>query len=324
MQTNNKNKKILLKHALFPFYFFFILQEMIIYYVLIIIFLIETRAKVLHFNDTGIHYFGRWKRTDSDIQSVSPGAYLKTTVPFGTMIKFKLSQPATSLFIQINNDRMIRREPSTDFSLTLPSNGSIVTLISDINSSICLSSIEIPDHPDSYTPLQTYQVIEFVGHDLTLGLGTSQSIMTSFPSLVSNLLGTERSPVAFPGAWLTDRPHQALGMETQYFVGGESFFVPQIITILLGAYDHGAAAAAAYSSHLSTFLFNIQSRFPQATILVLSEPLGILFQESQAAVHRMEDFTKIYFVDTTGWVRYGPTHYLDPVSSIARLHHHHD
>jgi hypothetical protein len=288
---------------------------MIIYYVtlILIIFLIETRAKVLHFNDTDIHYFGRWQRTATDIQSVSPGAYLKTTVPFGTMIKFKLSRPATSLFIQINNDRMIRREPTTDFSLSLPTNGSIVTLISDINSSICLSSIEIPDHPDNYyMPLQTYQVIEFVGHDLTLGLGTSQSIMTSFPSLVSNLLGTERSPVAFPGAWLTDRPHQALGMETHYFVGGESFFVPQIVTILLGAYDHGAAAAA-YSSHLSTFLFKIQTRFPQATILVLSEPLGVLFQESQAAVHRMEDSTKIYFIDTTGWVRYGPTNYLDPV-----------
>ncbi|CEP08322.1 hypothetical protein [Parasitella parasitica] len=194
-----------------------------------------------------------------------------------------------------------------------------LTIVSDLTSSICLQEIETINHDTMYEQQQLLQqqqqqpLIEFVGHDLTLGLGTSQSLMTSFPWIVSSLLDTERSQIALPKAWLMDH-EESLGMETLYF-RGDSFYAPRIITILLGEYDDQHYPAAMYTSKLFMFLSNIRYRFPHAFIIVLSEPLGVLFQESQKAVYLMNDAADqdIAFIDTTGWVRYGPTTYKNPL-----------
>jgi hypothetical protein len=288
------------------------------------------KARLVSFEDQDIQYFGRWQKTSTDIQSVSSGAYFKTTIVVNEQqrqIKLKLSRPAV-IYTQIDKNGPISKMEAIDqgvypidLVINLPALNTpttMITIMSDISSSICLQAIEINDNSiidnkvlEEEEEKQQPHLIEFVGHDLTLGLGTSNSIMTSFPWLVSSLLGTERSQIAFPGAWLMDH-QESIGMETQYFKG-TSFYTPRIVVVLLGEYDQYPKA---YGSRLSQFLLRIRNHFPQTSILVLSEPLGVLFQESQTVVSLLNDVQSdqnIHFIDTTGWIQYGQTAYSDPV-----------
>lgn len=304
---------------------------MIACYLLLCLLLIEIAvARTIRFNDGEIRYFGRWQKTVTDMRSISSGAYLKTIANDDGEVRLKLSQPAT-LFIQMNKNRqLIRRETSDHgsfFQIQIEhvAANTTLTIVSDLNSTICLQEIEMVSHQQTdsthtYRQQQQQQqpLIEFVGHDLTLGLGTSQLLMTSFPWIVSDMLDTERSQIASPKAWLMDH-QELLGMETLYFIGDSFYAPPHIITILLGEYDdhHYPEAGPMYTRRLFMFLSNIRYRFPHAFIIVLSEPLGVLFQESQKAVYLMSDADEnIAFVDTTGWIRYGPTHYTNPVSAL--------
>ncbi|GAA5807157.1 hypothetical protein MFLAVUS_000509 [Mucor flavus] len=288
-----------------------------------------TNARIVGFEDSDIQYFGRWQKTLTDIQSVSSGAYLKTTIVLGEQqrqIKLKLSQSAI-IYTQIDKQGPISKMEAIDNGVypielvinlpTATTTRTMITIMSDISSTICLQAIEINDDTSSSMEVQQDHkhqqphLIEFVGHDLTLGLGTSNSIMTSFPWLVSSFLATERSQIAFPGAWLMDH-QESIGMETQYFKG-TSFYSPSIVVVLLGEYDQYPYA---YTTRLSNFLSRIRNHFPHTVILVLSEPLGVLFQESQAAVTFLNDVEtdqNIHFIDTTGWIQYGHTAYIDPL-----------
>jgi hypothetical protein len=292
-------------------------------FLLLFLLLIKSiNTKIIHFNDNEIQYFGRWQKTVSDIQSVSSGAYLKT-LAYGGEIRLKLSKPAV-IYVQMNKNQQLLRKETIDqgsfFQINIDNldMNATLTVVSDLTSTICLQEIEIMNHGTIYKQQQQQQqqqqpLIEFVGHDLTLGLGTSQSLITSFPWIISNLLNTERSQIALPKAWLMDH-QESLGMETLYFKGDDFYAPPHIITILLGEYDDQHFSTS-YTTKLIMFLSNIRYRFPHAFIIVLSEPLGVLFQESQKAVYLMNDADEnIVFIDTTGWVRYGPTAYTNPVS----------
>ncbi|KAL9538428.1 hypothetical protein MBANPS3_010938 [Mucor bainieri] len=260
------------------------------------------------------------------MQSISSGAYLKTSAKDGGEVTLKLSQPAI-LYVQMNRNRHLVKKETSDqgsfFQIHIEhvDVNTTLTIVSDLNSTICLQEIEMASHQQADStqtykqPQQQQPLIEFVGHDLTLGLGTSHLLMTSFPWIVSDMLDTERSQIASPKAWLMDH-QELLGMETLYFKGDSFYAPPHIITILLGEYDdhHHPAAGPMYTRRLFMFVSNIRYRFPHAFIIVLSEPLGVLFQESQKAVYLMSDGDEnIAFVDTTGWIRYGPTHYTNPL-----------
>lgn len=283
-------------------------------------------CKVVNFNDNEIMYFGRWQKTSQDIQSISSGAYLKMTTN-SKVLTLRLSQPAT-VIIQINKGVLYKKEANYEgvFPIELQVDisdhhhtNNTLTFVSDIQSSIHLQSIEILEENHS-TLLskeeQLQDLIEFVGHDLTLGLGTSKSMMTSFPWIISDLLGTERSQIAYKSAWLMN--HQdTLGIETLYF-NGESFYSPRIVTVLLGEYDQFPSN---YTLHLFRFLQRIRHQFPNSILFVLSEPLGVLFHESQEAVHLMNDLNSdqsVYFIDTTGWIRFGTSYYLDVVNILQK------
>lgn len=300
---------------------FLLLLQLFVFY----FFIESSRARIIGFEDNEIQYFGRWQKTLEDIQSISSGAYLKTTIVLDEQprqVTLKLSKTAI-IYTQIDKQAISKMEAKDkgvypiELVIHLPtatSTRTMITIMSDISSTICLQSIEISEEPSMVTHHQEQQqLIEFVGHDLTLGLGTSNSIMTSFPWVVSSLLNTERSQIAFPGAWLMDH-EESIGMETQYFKG-TSFYSPSIVVVLLGEYDQYPNA---YTLRLSNFLSRIRKHFPNTIIFVLSEPLGVLFQESQTAVSLLNDVQSdqnIHFIDTTGWIQYGPTAYIDPVNN---------
>lgn len=301
-----------------------------LFLLLLYITIIECIAeKTLPYYDTHISYYGRWQpiNNNSSIQNISPGAYLKVMV-YGPQVILRLSQPTTvyvevdsqkdslqilnaiyhgvlpiELVVPIPNDNMLH----TISVISMDTTHNIISLESLVLYAVDNTLSTVKDESIIGTPL-----IEYVGHDSTLGLGTSQSIMTSFPWLVSNILGTERSQIAFPGAWLMDHK-EAVGMETQYFLGlSEITIAPRIVVVLLGEFDQYTDK---YTESLSHFLLHIRSQFPQTVILVLSEPLGVLFQESQSAVNYINDEKSdqdIHFIDTTCWIQYGNTSYSDP------------
>jgi hypothetical protein len=249
------------------------------------------RAQVIRYDDKNIQYFGRWKYTN---------------------------QSATTLLIQL--DDTPPSEVKTNGTLPIETNGASIISVTAINKdtiwldSILLSTAEKLGQINQQK--QPPELVEFVGHDLTLGLGTSKSIMTSFPWLVSNLLQIERSQIAFPGAWLMDHDN-VFGMETEYFRWSSDqsrYTEPAAVVVLLGAYDKYKAV---YAGRLVHFLKRIRSYYPKSAVLVLSEPLGLLYKESQDAVNEINSGgggdQNVYFIDTTSWVRYGSA-YIDPVS----------
>lgn len=285
--------------------------------------------KLIPFDDGNIRYFGRWQATGTDMRSSWPGSYFKTNF-YGTQIKLRLNEPA-SVHVQLDQ-RPVREFQATgeapiELDIAPPdlSDGHHELLVASSaadNTTLRLESLALAIAGDMAPPTNVSPVlVEFVGHDLSLGIGSSQVIPTSFPWLVSNMLGIEHAQIAYRDAWLMDRPG-VRGMETRYFswspdVDGEwwdfSNYVPSAIVILLGQND---IYEEEYDSALMGFLKRVRSHFPYASLLVLSEPLGDLVRQSQHAVYQLNDQgdQDIYFVDTTGWLQHGSNAFSDFVS----------
>ncbi|KAI9320566.1 hypothetical protein BX666DRAFT_1909205 [Dichotomocladium elegans] len=292
--------------------------------------------KLIPFNDGSIKYSGRWRMTSTEIQSGWPGAYLKTTVR-GSRIILRLKRP-TTVFVQLDygpvrlleavdgGGRLPIELEVTTFSC-LENNSSLGTddeshellVAAATETPISLESILIAEEGDTSPPSKISPLlVEFVGHDLSLGIGTTQSLFTSFPWLVSGIVGAEHVQIAYDHARLENRTSYDLGMETRYFdwaLSGDAAwwdfsYVPQVIVVLLGRNDR---ISDEYTDTLVNFLKRVRSRLSDTSILILSEPLGDLVRQSQDAVYRLNDQgdQNVYFVDTTGWVQYGSAAFVD-------------
>jgi hypothetical protein len=287
-------------------------------------------AKEISFRDKNIHYFGRWHTSTNEIQSGWPGAYFKVILEHTSSVQLQLNKP-TSIQVQIDKGPHIDFINTTSIKLQqgFEKEGPhelrvTATDIEPINLSICLQSllldetgITLPSIPSEDTPL-----VEFVGHDLTLGLETSQRIFSSFAWLTSNLLGLEHSQIAYKDATLID------GMEAKYFDWSlllnqqqQTTKTPWSVVILLGSNDHQTDYASdEYRNTLNTFLTKLRKTlYENAPIFILSEPLGDMFRPSQQSVLDMthQGDQHIYFIDTTGWLRFGSNYYRDRVIDVT-------
>lgn len=292
-------------------------------------------AKEISFRDDNIQYFGRWHTSTNDIQSGWPGAYFRVILEHTTFVQLQLSTP-TSIQVQID------KGPHFDFinithiniqqgleqegphELKVIATDTDPTHLSVRLQSILLdeTGITLPPAPSADTPL-----VEFVGHDLTLGLETSQRLFSSFAWLTSDLLGLEHSHIAYKDATLID------GMESKYFDWSllldqeqqqqTTTKTPWSVVILLGSNDHQTDYASdEYRDALNTFLAKLRKTlYENAPIFILSEPLGDMFRPSQQSVldmtHQGDQY--IYFIDTTGWLRYGPNYYRDRVNTYKLM-----
>lgn len=286
-------------------------------------------AKEISFRDENIQYFGRWHASTNEIQSGWPGAYFKVILEHTSSVQLQLNKP-TSIQVQIDKGPHIDFINTTSIKLQqgFEQEGRhelrvTATDIDPINLSICLQSllldetgITLPPAPSADTPL-----VEFVGHDLTLGLETSQRIFSSFAWLTSDLLGLEHSQIAYKDATLID------GMEEKYFDWSlllnqqqQTTKTPWSVVILLGSNDHQTDYASdEYRNTLNTFLTKLRKTlYENAPIFILSEPLGDMFRPSQQSVldmtHQGDQY--IYFIDTTGWLRFGSNYYRDRVKQM--------
>ncbi|KAI8137490.1 hypothetical protein BJV82DRAFT_674710 [Fennellomyces sp. T-0311] len=289
---------------------------------------VDTAEKLIPFDDGNIKYFGRWQPTPQDMRSNWAGAYFKTNV-YGGRIKLRLNQP-THIYVQLDQGpvRQLVAKYTGQWPIQLDvappdlSDGQHQLLVAAAaNATICLESLVIALAGDTTPPANVSpQLVEFIGHDLALGVGTTQSLLTSFPWLVSDMIGAEHAQIAYNQARLMNDT-MLLGMETRYFDWSPfdwmsndewdfSSYVPSAIVILLGQNDYKEEE---YTDALSNFLKRIRSHLSHTSILILSEPLGDLVRQSQDAVYQLNDQgdQDVFFVDTTGWIQYGSAAFAD-------------
>ncbi|KAI7852159.1 hypothetical protein BDC45DRAFT_514471 [Circinella umbellata] len=289
---------------------------------------VEAAEKLIPFDDGNIKYFGRWKLTENDMRSNWPGAYFKTNVN-GNRIKLRLNQP-THIYVQLDQGpvRQLVAKYTGQWPIQIDvappdlSEGRHQLLVAAAaNASICLESLVLDLAGDTTPPANVSpQLVEFIGHDLALGVGTTQSLFTGFPWMVSNMIGTEHVQIAYSHARLMNDTG-VLGMESRYFDWSPydflnndewdfSSYEPAVIVILLGQNDYKENE---YTHTLLAFLKRIRLHLRYTSILILSEPLGGLVRQSQDAVYQLNDQgdQDVFFVDTTGWVQYGSTAFVD-------------
>ncbi|KAI8978610.1 hypothetical protein BDB01DRAFT_844086 [Pilobolus umbonatus] len=165
----------------------------------------------------------------------------------------------------------------------------------------------VVDASSTTVPESTDPIIEFIGHDLTIGIHTSQSLFTSYAWLTSQLLGTEPQIIAYKEATLI------AGIEKSYFDWSPSTHQKAWgIVVLLGSNDFQHTEEE-YRISCTAFLSNVRKTLrPEDPIFVLSEPLGDMFRPSQQSVIDLSAIdSSLYFIDTTAWIRYGSTYYRD-------------
>lgn len=282
-----------------------------------LLFVLQVLASTeVSFRDANIEYIGRWHRGKDTIASDWPGAYFKVTLKQTRSIKLQLTQP-TSFQVSINNNLFEFHNATSTVDLVPPQglendgpHQLIVTAMNvDRDVSLSFSSITVDDAGQTVSPNANYPMVEYVGHDLTLGVDTSRSFFTSFAWLTSDLLGLERSLVAYRQAKLVG------GIQNKYFQHVDGQRVPWSVVVLLGANDH----AVDYTSHeykdvLTSFITKIRKTlYESAPIFILCEPLGDMFRSSQQAVLDLvrSGDQHVYFIDTTAWLRYGSSNYKD-------------
>ncbi|KAG1206558.1 hypothetical protein G6F69_008740 [Rhizopus microsporus] len=281
-----------------------------------ILFHIAFAITKIPFTDPNIQYIGRWQSTSSDIQSGWPGAYFKVVLKGTYTVKVQLSKPANVL-IQIDDG------PSSFFGNTTPNidlipfpgneQHQVLVVATEV---ISLQSILIEDTGQTI-PFISKDIIEFVGHDLILGTETSRGPLSSFAWITSDTIDMDHIHIAYSGATLIN------GLSTRYF----DIWPPQqmkqqqytstkpcAVVVLLGTNDkHKGYTSPDYRDTLTSFLIRVRQRLsnPDVPIFVLSEPLGDMFRPSQQAVVSLNRQGELhtYFIDTTGWVRHGPSLY---------------
>jgi hypothetical protein len=302
--------------------------SLLLYYTFAITFVL---TKEISFRDPNIQYIGRWKTHEDQIKSGWPGAYFKVTLQQTHFIKLRLTQP-TSLTVFINDvEFQFPNISNTEVPLDLVPQGlvddgphELLVVSSKLDAyqvAICLESIIVDEAASTIAPSSsTAALVEFVGHDLTMGIGATRTLFSSFAWLAAkDLLNFDLSFIAYRNAKLVD------GIEKKYFDWSLAVEKlpqrPWSVVILLGANDKAAKVDAdEYRKSLDHFLTKVRKTLDEtAPIFILSEPLGDMFRPSQQSVldltHRGDQ--NVYFVDTTAWIRYGPTYYIDSVSIIV-------
>jgi hypothetical protein len=281
------------------------------------------------FNDSNIQYFGQWTPFHNSTASRWPGAYFKLSLENTKHVSLQFTNQTTNIITQLDSNPLVYHElnhdntvvnltPDLDHELDAGQTHELIVMATEIEPTLCsihFQALDIDATGRLAKPKQEPPVlVEFIGHDLTLGIGTSKTLFTSFAFLTANdLLKVEHNYVASKSAKLIG------GIEDTYFDTVPSS-TPWGVVILLGSNDNKSDPDA-YHQSLYAFLTRLRlSLDKQSPILVLSEPLGDMYRPTQQAVFDMTHGTEVehvYFVDTTAWLRYGPTYYLNWVSNIC-------
>lgn len=290
--------------------------------------------------DSNISYVGRWDKSDSTVyRSYWGGAYVGTKFT-GTTVKVKLASSTTFMAI-LDGTLTTYSNQSGTVNLTptpLASGTHTLQVVAFINNGELPFQGLVLDAGASTLPSDTRPLVEFIGDSITAGATTTNGPVSDYGWQTGEQLGAQHTQIAWSGITLADGYNYSgtnwPGMESIYFkrmavnhcadvactgnpLWDFSNYSAKLIVVNLGTNDQNLGAdstpSATFQSRYTTFLQNIRAKHPIADIFVLRTFNGYYVAETQAAVNARVSAgdTKVYFVDTSGWLTSGTSDFND-------------
>ncbi|EPX62259.1 putative alpha-arabinofuranosidase II [Cystobacter fuscus DSM 2262] len=284
-------------------------------------------------SDPNIVYVGRWDKGNASVyRSNWSGAYFRVDFT-GTSVKLRLAA-AAHVYVSIDGGAEASYPGAVGtINLTptaLASGRHTLRVATREQDLMQFQGLVLDSGASTLAPVPRAKRIEFIGDSITAGCcALSQGALSDYAWLVGEFLNAEHTRIAYSGICLQDafscHSPNGIGMSRQYFKlqtveypsspdWNFSQYQPDAVVINLGTNDQNFGVSdAAFQSTYITFLQNVRARHPNAFIFVLRTFGGFKVVPTQAAVNARiaAGDTKLYYVDTTGWVSVGTSDYSD-------------
>ncbi|ADO71607.1 AbfB domain-containing protein [Stigmatella aurantiaca] len=285
-------------------------------------------------SDANILYVGRWDKTDASVyRSYWPGAYFRVNFT-GTTVQLRLAG-AANLYVSIDGRGDVYY-PGASGTINLtpaPLAAGVHTLrVASRSESDVLQfqGLILSSGATTQAPAVRSKRLEFIGDSITAGCcALSQGALHDYAWLVGEALNADHTQIAYSGICLQDgvacfAPNN-IGMSNQYFklqtvqypsspMWDFTRYQADAVVINLGTNDNTRGISdAALQSTYTTFLQNVRAQHPNAVIFALRTFGGFKVAPTLAAVNARISAgdTKLYYVDTSGWVTPGTSDFSD-------------
>jgi lysophospholipase L1-like esterase len=275
-------------------------------------------------SDRNLRYLGRWQQQSSG----SVYGYYQSGLEFdftGTSLSVALEAPCRILYSVDGGapQRNITANGTVPIASGLRSGRHSVRFYSEYQQSFPKVRYFEIDQGACTRPSVRKPAMEFVGDSISVGFigtGLVNSLGSSFTYKTPELLGFSHNTVAFGGIAATagSGGPDSSGMVSRYtklseYVPGEanvpvwdtSRYVPDYVVVNLGTNDPSTGPATPnFKPAYLTFLQNLRSYYPQATIFAMS-PFNTAHKNEIAdtvSIRNAAGDAKVSYVDTTGWI----------------------
>ncbi|PTL75579.1 AbfB domain-containing protein [Vitiosangium sp. GDMCC 1.1324] len=299
-------------------------------------------------SDTNIRYVGRWDTSNASIaRSYWSGAYFRVGFT-GTTVQLRLAA-AANFFVSIDGGADVAFSGSGTINLTpTPLAAGNHTLRVTSRSEVEVLQFQGLVLSSGATTLESptrSRRLEFIGDSITAGCcALSKVILSDYSWLVGEALNADHTQVAYSGICLQNgvscSSPNSLGMSTWFFklqtvqypsspAWDFTRYQPDAVVINLGTNDHNFGVSdATFQGTYTTFLQDVRAKYPNAVLFALRPFGGFKAVPTLNAVKARiaAGDTKLYYVDTTGWVTVGTSDFTDSLHpsdsghvKIARL-----
>lgn len=285
-------------------------------------------------SDSNILYVGRWDKTNAAVyRSYWSGAYFRVNFT-GTTVQLRLAA-AASFYVSIDGGTDVAYSGASgtvNLAPTALAAGSHTLRVAARSETEVLQfqGLVLSSGATTQAPLARSKRLEFIGDSITAGCcALSKVILNDYSWLVGEALNADHTQVAYSGICLQDGvacgSPNSIGMSNQFFklqtvqypsspAWDFTRYQPDAVVINLGTNDNTFGVSdATFQSTYTTFLQNVRARYPNAFIFALRTFGGYKVAPTVAAVNARISAgdTKLYYVDTTGWVTTGTSDYTD-------------
>ncbi|MDN3292762.1 GDSL-type esterase/lipase family protein [Streptomyces ficellus] len=273
-------------------------------------------------SDPHITYTGRWD-TSSGTDAVPhwTGGYLRTAFT-GTTVKVK-ARDAVNFYASIDGKPDVFHAGVRGTVNLTPqplAAGTHTLRISYRSGDTVFRGLVLDPGARTVAASAPARLIEFVGDSITAGALTDRLALDSYAWKTGERLDARHTRIARSGYCLVARSG-CVGLSGQFFktssTGSQNWdfsrYQADAVVINLGTNDIGhGVPGTTFQSAYTTFLRDIRTRYPNATLFAVQTLKKRYVNETRAAVSARNSAgdARVHFVDTSGWLTDG-THYED-------------
>ncbi|WP_117215034.1 GDSL-type esterase/lipase family protein [Allorhizocola rhizosphaerae] len=270
-------------------------------------------------NDANLQYYGRWNRSDSSWYAMGwAGGYVDARFT-GSSIGVR-QRNTIDLYFSINNAPLQwRRNVSGNVTLATGLTGSSHTIrigyrerAGSYTGDPVFGGLILASGAQTMPISRPANFVEFIGDSITVGQPNANRPFTAYPWLTAEGLGAGHSQVAQGGACLVSQ--NCYGMMdwfrrssawATYDDWNFATYQATAVVINLGTNDvgHGVSTTQFQQGYI-TMLQRVRSAYPNAHIFAMGVFRNRYVTETRNAVaaRTAAGDTRVYFVDTTGWI----------------------